>query len=163
MFYEALRSKYGLLSRKVELRSPSDKNLCFLWWFRRNFSFMGRTGYRPRKRKFNGNQHTEKSPKSSKIEIPKSSEDLTIEENATNQSTSERKIKANLEVEEELKEKIASSSLTGYRLMDMEILADVFCLVCCKDCGESNIQLSEISIRRHGCASYLRLLCFSCG
>ena len=100
---------------------------------------MGRTGYRPRKRKFNGNQHTERSLKSSKIEIPESSEDLTIEENATNQSASERKIKTNLGLQGGLKKKIGSSSLTGYRLMDMEILAGVFCLVFCKDCGQSQI------------------------
>ena len=60
---------------------------------------MGRTGYRPCKRKFNGNQHIERSLKSSKIEILESSEDLTIEENATNQSASERKIKTNLELQ----------------------------------------------------------------
>ena len=33
--------------------------------------------------------------------------------------------------------------------MDVEILADVFSFMCCKDCGESNIQLTEISFQRH--------------
>lgn len=74
---------------------------------------MARTGNRARKRKFHGNQHTQRSLKSAKIEKP-------IDENVTIQSASERKIKAKLEVKEE-KEEIIGSSLTGYRLMDVEI------------------------------------------
>lgn len=126
---------------------------------------MARTGHRRRKRKFNGNQHPQKSAKSAKydIENPVSGEDSnsTIEE--SKQSVSGRKIKAKLEVKEDKEAKPTSSSLTGYRLMDMEILADIFRLMCCNNCGESNIQLCEISFRRHGCASCLRLLCLSCG
>lgn len=65
-----------------------------------------------------------------------------------------------MEVKEE---KNAYSNLTGYRFMDMEILATVFSLMQCNNCGESNIQLSEISFQRHGCASCLRVLCMNCG
>lgn len=116
---------------------------------------MARTCSRSRKRKFCGNQHTQRSPKSAKIEKP-------IGENATIESASERKIKGKREVKEE-KEEILGSSLTGYRLMDVEILADVLRLLCCQECGESNIQLTEVSFQRHGCASCLRLLCLCCG
>ena len=38
---------------------------------------MARTRHRPRKRKFHGNQHTQRSPKSAKIESPERSEDVT--------------------------------------------------------------------------------------
>lgn len=125
-------------------------------WFQKRFGYkMARTGNRPRKRKFHGNQHMQRSPKSAKIEKP-------IDENVTIQSASERKIKAKLEVKEE-KEEIISSSLSGYRLVDVEILADVLRLLCCQECGESNIQLTEVSFKRHGCASCLRLLCLDCG
>ena len=107
-------------------------------WFQKRFGYkMARTGNRPRKRKFHGNQHMQRSPKSAKIEKP-------IDENVTIQSASERKIKAKLEVKEE-KEEIISSSLSGYCLMDVEILADVLRLLCCQECGESNIQLTEVS------------------
>ena len=64
-------------------------------------------------RTFRVGHHTEK--------IPKSCEDLTIEENSTDQSVSVRKIKTKLEVKKQHKEKIGSSSLTEYLLMDMEI------------------------------------------
>ena len=71
----------------------------------KEFFSYGGTGHRSRKRKFNGNQHTERSTMSSKIEISKISEDLTIQERATNQSASERGIKTNLKVEEKTKRK----------------------------------------------------------
>ena len=116
---------------------------------------MAKTGHRSRKRKFQGNQQTQRSPKSAKIENP-------IDENVTKQSASGRKIKAKLEVKEGKEEKIGSSNLTGYRLMDVEILAAVFSLLCCQECGESNIQLTEVCFQRHGCASCLRLLCLRC-
>ena len=121
---------------------------------------MGRTGLRSRKRKFQGNQHAQRTTKLQKIE------DVAISIKATtegNQSASERKIRPKLEAKGDKEEQTGSSNLTGYRLMDMEILANVFSLICCQECGEQNIQLSEISFRRHGCASCLRLLCLSCG
>ena len=107
----------------------------------------------PIKHKFRGNQHTQRSPKSAKIEKP-------IGENATIKSASERKIKGKREVKET--EEILGSSLTGYRLMDVEILADVLRLLCCQECGESNVQLTEVSFQRHRCASRLRLLYLCC-
>ena len=82
---------------------------------------------RSRKRKFRGNQHTQRSPKSAKIEKP-------IVENATIKSASEKKIKGKREVKEG-KEEILGSSLTGYRLMGVEILADVLRLLCCPEYG----------------------------
>ena len=121
---------------------------------------MARTGHRSRKRKFQGNQHTQRSTKSQKIE------DVAISIKATtvgNQSASERKIGPKLEAKGDKEEQTGSSNLTGYRLMDMEILANEFSLIYCQECGEQNIQLSEISFRRHGCPSCLRLLCLSCG
>ena len=121
---------------------------------------MGRTGHRSRKRKFQGNQHAQRTTKLQKIE------DVAISIKATtegNQSASERKIRPKLEAKGDKEEQTGSSNLTGYRLVDMEILANVFSLICCQECGEQNIQLSEISFRRHGCASCLRLLCLSCG
>ena len=57
---------------------------------------MARTGSRSRKCKFHGNQHTQRSPKSAKIEKP-------IGENANIESASEGKIKGKHEVKEEKK------------------------------------------------------------
>ena len=118
---------------------------------------MGRTGQRTRKRKFQGNQHSERPTKAQRCDLKDSESKF---QNTNNQSASQKKIEAKVEVKEE---KNAYSNLTGYRFMDMEILATVFSLMQCDNCGESNIQLSEISFQRHGCASCLRVLCMSCG
>ena len=97
---------------------------------------MARTGSRSHKHEFRGNQHTQRSPESAEIEKP-------IGENATIESASERKIKGKREVKEE-KEEILGSSLTGYRLMDAEILADVLRFLCCQECGESKYSVMVI-------------------
>ena len=80
---------------------------------------MGRTGHRPHKRKFHGNQHSETSTESAKCDIKNL--DVTVEESPCDQSASEREIKLEVK-EEEREEKIGGSSLTGYRLIDMATL-----------------------------------------
>ena len=53
--------------------------------------------------------------------------------------------------------------ISWYRLVDMEVLASVFELIRCRDYGKLSIILSEVSFKRKGCSSCLRLFCTSCG
>ena len=59
--------------------------------------------------------------------------------------------------------KPARSKITGYRLVSMEILANVFQCMPCQECGECSLLLGEVSFKRKGCSSCLHLLCTSCG
>ena len=45
----------------------------------------------------------------------------------------------------------------------MEVLASVFELIRCRDCGKLSVILSEVSFKRKGCSSCLRLFCTSYG
>lgn len=94
---------FGLHNARLHLTQGTIPKLSFV--VSKEFFSYGGTGQRSRKRKFNENQHTEGSTVSSKIEISKISEDLTIQERATNQSASEGGIKTNLKVEEKTKRK----------------------------------------------------------
>lgn len=51
--------------------------------------------------------------------------------------------------------------ITGYRLVDVELLGRVFSSLRCADCG--CFTLTENTISRKGCASELRVLCHNCG
>ena len=62
-----------------------------------------------------------------------------------------------------LYDEVKDSSITGYRLVDMEILCSVFSLLRCADCGSFTLKLTENQFNRSGCASCLRLFCKNCG
>ena len=64
---------------------------------------------------------------------------------------------------ESRKEGVKDSSITGYRLVDMEILSSVFSSLRCTDCGSFSLTLTENQFKRSGCASCLRLFCENCG
>lgn len=53
------------------------------------------------------------------------------------------------------KKKISYSSLSGFRFMDMEILAAVFSSMQCNNGDELSIELNEITFQRHGCRCFL--------
>ena len=54
-------------------------------------------------------------------------------------------------------------NVTGYRLIDMELLSELFQQMPCIECGKSCLILEENPRERHGCASHLRLRCDECG
>ena len=57
----------------------------------------------------------------------------------------------------------AHESITGYRIVDMEILSSVFSLLSCPSCdGKSVFNLSDIVSERKGLASHLLLKCKMC-
>ena len=55
------------------------------------------------------------------------------------------------------------SLFSGYRLMDMSILADVFASLSCPGCHDTNtLKLRDIFEKKRGLARYLELECTSC-
>ena len=51
------------------------------------------------------------------------------------------------------------SIITGYRIMDMEILADIFSEIACPYCHVKNLILREVFVKRQGSSSLLELYC----
>lgn len=57
---------------------------------------------------------------------------------------------------------IKNKSLTGYRIIDLEILADVFNVMVCPSCEENCLSFTENAIRKMGLSDSLRLKCSKC-
>lgn len=108
-----------------------------------------------RKRKFYGNQFV-----GEESEVKKKAISNPAPEGS---SVSSRKI--NITQSRKTKDSISSqeSNITGFRLIDMEILSAIFKQLPCKECSRLELILHEDTFKRKGCASYLRLLCISCG
>ena len=75
-------------------------------------------------------------------------------------STSAKKLLA-MPLMEETSES-SGESITGYRLMDMEILSATFSLLTCPDCAQFTLMLMENHLHRKGCTSCLHLICKTC-
>ncbi|GFT41063.1 uncharacterized protein TNCV_1098271 [Trichonephila clavipes] len=101
--------------------------------------------YRPRKRKFHGNQNTSTETASSNEEI---------------MTASSLKLQQCNEVSNEVSN--ISERLTGNRLIDLEILIGIFSLLCCptKMCTAGSLYLVEDS--RFGLSSNFSLHCKNC-
>ena len=55
------------------------------------------------------------------------------------------------------------ANISGYRLMDMAILAEVFLMLSCPEChGTKSLQLHDVCEKKRGLARYLQLNCSSC-
>ena len=116
----------------------------------------------PRKRKFRGNQFSQLKEKSPQCELKEDDEQINRALSASSKKLQPKKPKAkNKEAKSEVTNE--KPDISGYRLVDMEELASVFELICCRDCGKLSIILSEVSFKRKGCSSCLRLFCTSCG
>ncbi|GFX85564.1 uncharacterized protein TNCV_3717351 [Trichonephila clavipes] len=102
--------------------------------------------YRPRKRKFHGNQSTSTETASSNEEIMTASSLKLQQCNEVNNDVSN-----------------ISEHLTGNRLIDLEILIGIFSLLCCptKMCTAGSLYLVEDS--RFGLSSNFSLHCKNCG
>lgn len=122
---------------------------------------MPRKGSRPKKRKFQGNRFSDSSKKARVVASSNtdSAGQSTSTEAGENRSASARKI----HIGSSQNPSQCRPKVTGYRLIDMELLSDVFQLINCKECGESACFVLEDEPReRKGSASHLRLRCEEC-
>ena len=135
------------------------------------------------KRRFSGNQFTtvrgKKVEKDVNVDIneePCDSSDAvdtpadTPEGVQHSPSVSAKKLSSSSGVgEEKLKESseygndFSASSITGFRMVDMEILSGMISSLRCADCGCFTLSLMENTFDRKGCASMLRIFCNNCG
>ena len=58
---------------------------------------------------------------------------------------------------------VANGYVTGFRLVDLEILSNIVSLLPCPECHQSTITLMENNQNRHGFASQLKVFCENCG
>ena len=99
---------------------------------------MPRDSSRPRKRKFRGNQFSQPKEKAPKSELKEDDEQIDRTLSASSKKLRPKKPKAeNKEAKSEVKNK--KPDISGYRLVDMEVLASVFELIRCRDCGKLSI------------------------
>ena len=121
---------------------------------------------RVKKRKFQGNQHVAEVKRKKSEEKPPQSHSVArknVGESSNSgmcQSASARKIgapKGDHEVN------VNKQSITGFRLVDMEILGSVFNKLPCQECLTCELSLTEDHSKRMGSASCLSLLCKRCG
>ena len=97
---------------------------------------MPRESSRSRKRKFRGNQFSQSKEKSLKsVELEEDDEQFDRTSSASSKKLQPNQPKAENE-ETKYKVKNEKPDISGYRLVDMEVLASVFELMPCKDCGE---------------------------
>jgi hypothetical protein len=122
---------------------------------------MVREGSRKRKRKFYGNQHVDKAKK---ISVDSGEEPCASSPSVGDLSASARKISQSYSFDA-----ITTSSsdeepnVSGYRLIDVELLSELFQQMPCKFCGsERSLNLEDDARERKGCASHLRLHCGKC-
>ena len=94
-----------------------------------------------RKKKFRGNRYTKK--------------DSNVAGKSENKTVSEKKIK-------KVKIQKKSSTIEGYRMMDMVILETLVKALCCPDCYLQKLCLKEQEIKKKGLASYLVVKCSNC-
>lgn len=119
---------------------------------------------RPKKRKFQGNQHTNCDMFSDRDDSVSGESKSCSEESARGLSSSARKIP--LSDPQEMNEGVTESNksnVSGYRFIDMEVLSELFEQMPCKECGEFKLMFAEDSLQRKGCASSLRIACENCG
>jgi len=129
---------------------------------------------RRKKRRFCGNRFVNtatKEPTGLEGGPRGSKESLVSDEDQTNlhtpRSVSFRKLQLNTQEKPESKLEEESihdpePTITGFRFIDMEILADIFTDVNCKECGEAGLLFMEDDLNRKGCASSLHLICNRC-
>ena len=55
------------------------------------------------------------------------------------------------------------STISGYRVVSMDVFANVLQLLGCNSCSEQHIYITEDFSKRKGCSSLLHVRCASCG
>ena len=109
------------------------------------------------KRKFQGNQHTKCKKRKTDVGSLMTTNPV---EPMEHKSVSFKKVGPTNTVEDETTNQL---SIAGYRLVDMELLGEVFSSLRCAECGDFTLNFMENHIARKGCASSLKLLCENCG
>lgn len=56
----------------------------------------------------------------------------------------------------------AKESGEGFRLVDLQILAEIFAMLCCPECHSSPLYLKDDLAKKNGCASSIKLSCNEC-
>ena len=119
------------------------------------------------KRRFSGNQHSNSKRK----EQEKIEEDATVKGRGRPSTTESKLSISSKKISDldkpkpsELKEDVLDDlNITGFRLLDMELVSQAFSSLRCAECGNFQVTLMENHFERKGCASSLRLLCENCG
>ena len=122
------------------------------------FSMLRSGGSRPRKRKFRGNQFINAAKKPRVADTAVNNETSVSEQSTSTVSASARKIGSqNPQLGTQSK-----PDVTGYRLIDMELL-ELFTQTVCKECFNSSLVVEDEERERKGSASHLRVRCEDCG
>ena len=116
---------------------------------------MGRRPVRSKKRKFRGNQHCDATNNRHVDDGSSQSEDTFL-------SVSARKIQSESQDGSPPNAENKSKNMTGYRLMDIELLDELFKQMPCPECHKSPLLLEDNPKERYGCALHLRIHCSQC-
>lgn len=122
---------------------------------------MAREKFRARKRRFHRNKFVKSAKKARTNENPQRCPANTDGESSTSQTDSASSRKINLNLPDRAKQD--QPEVSGYRIIDLEILSEVFLQTNCKECGNSScLKLEDKSFERKGSASHLRIRCDQC-
>ena len=105
---------------------------------------------------------SEEAGKDGPSELPPQSESAEKDGPSQPPTISEVKV-IDIDIDMEQQQQTNSDAPSGYRLIDVSILADVFCQLSCPECCATNsIQLEDVSERKKGLARFMRLKCEYC-
>ena len=116
---------------------------------------MTRSHQRRRKYKYHGNQF-EKKNNAEALQCDNQGRNVEVVEG---QSASAKKVR----LENISDENCGESTISGYRVVSMEVLANVLRLLGCNSCGKQHTYITEHFSKRKGCSSLLHMRCASCG
>ena len=97
---------------------------------------------------------------------PRTSDDVSksqTEDQAANTCTSASATKIGLVDKASAPSSTSECELSGYRIIDVDILGNIFKSMPCKECLECKLKLVEDDTKRMGSASCLSFYCSSCG
>ena len=109
-----------------------------------------------RKRRFGGNQYSNKTDKTSTEEAgtTKSRRQSVVTEEDKENTATNKKVK-NVFLKQ-------SNSIEGFRLIDMPILQDLLGSLFCPECLEPSLNINEDMAKRKGLSSFLTVTCSTC-
>lgn len=122
---------------------------------------------RRKKRRFSGNQFSKPKKTATEVNVGdlpcSTSQQTSVDSQAC--SASRRKL-SSVPVMEETPaepEHTCNGYVTGFRFIDLQILASILMLLPCPECYQLTIALMENNQKRQGCASQLKVICQNCG
>ena len=123
------------------------------------------------RRRFSGNRYTKKSSNEVEDEQPQQTQPFeatnllptgTIDSTSSSSPTRSTVSSSKVQTIQTDTPKQTDSKITGYRIIDVELLSDVIEMLCCPACKMSNLRLHESFSKKKGLASFLTLKCESC-